>query len=201
MVEWSGSKYKHLLVTRDGKTPKDPFNWFGDPDDYDAWYDVVDEIGEDVFDRWNRMLHVEDELASKPLDPKGPQGVYPHRDLILELLLNFKKDWDDIPHVVMEPFDVDWEHPLGNLTWEPGIRNSIAVAERGTQLMEGLDEAVEYYGRSPLPAPVAPAEGADKLKKEQEEKKEPGIGSALLAIGGVVGGWFVWKRWPRKKKG
>ena len=63
-----GDTYAHLLVTEDGKTADDPWDWHAGPGDYDEWYDVAHGIRREVFRRWNWILTIEDKL-SKLDDP------------------------------------------------------------------------------------------------------------------------------------
>ena len=53
-----GKDYAHMLVTEDGKTPDDPWDWFAGPLDYDAWYDVAHRVGREVFRQWSWLLSV-----------------------------------------------------------------------------------------------------------------------------------------------
>jgi hypothetical protein len=192
-----GHRFRKLLVTRDGNTPEKPWGWgFAGPDNYDEWYDVVHRVGEAVFLRWNYLLDVEKNLAGKPVDPEGPQGPFPGRDQVLFLLLDFAKRLEDVPHVVLEPFDVSWGKPFGNLTYQQSVREEVDLAEAGICLLERLDDAVQYYEQPPLPSPHEPAEGMEELEGDDDadDDASPGIGSAFVTVLGVVGGWLLWKK-------
>lgn len=175
-----GEAYAYLLVTEDGKTPDDPWDWHAGPGDYDAWYDVAHVVGREVFRRWSWLLSIEDKLAK--LDDPPVDGPYPERDELLMLLQAFAAKLEGLPHVLLDPIKVlEW-------SWEPGIKQAIAVARDGTCVLERLDAATAYYKRPPLPqshqrrTPEADARGWGAV-----------VVTGVLAVGGVL--W--WRRHNR----
>src|SRR5690606_38342838 len=111
--------------TEDGKTPADPYTWPPTVFDYDEWHDVAhDKVGREVYQRWDWLLAIENELAKMEVPPVP--GPYPERDQLLFLLQNFADRLEGVQHVLLDSLDLD------GITWEPSIREAIATAEDGT---------------------------------------------------------------------
>ena len=172
-----GDTYAYLLVTEDGKTPDDPWDWYAGPSDYDQWYDVAHVVGREVFRRWNWLLSIEDKLSK--LDAPPVDEPYPERDELLTLLQAFATKLEALPHALLEPLeDLDW-------SWEPGIKKAIQVARDGTCVLERLDAATAYYKRPPLP---------DSHPKRKPEAAGRGWGAVLVTGVLAVGGVLWWRR-------
>lgn len=186
-----GSKYAHLLVTANGKTPDDPWDWYAGPTDYDDWYDVVHVVDREVFRRWNWLLAIEDKLSK--LDDPPVEGPYPQRDQLLYLLQDFATKRDDIKHVVLEPLELTW-------TWEPGIRKCIATARDGTCVLEMLDAATTYYQRPPLPESAPKRRPGTGTTGGAGEEPSGGLGGVLMTGALAVGGVLLWQRHKRKER-
>ena len=187
-----GSSYAKLLVTEDGKTPDDPWDWFAGPLDYDAWYDVAHAIGREVFRRWNWVLSIEDKLSK--LDNPQPSEVYPERDQLLYLLTEFSKALDELGHVLVDPI----LHP--EWTWEPAIRRAIAAARDGACVLEQLDAATEYYDRPPLPQAQPPRKPGTGKTDPDDDKSGGGLGGVLMTGALVIGGVLLWRRHKHKER-
>lgn len=187
-----GNDYTHMLVTEDGKTPGDPWDWFAGPLDYDAWYDVAHVVGREVFRRWNWLLSIEDKL-SKLKDPE-PGDVYPERDQLLYLLGEFATVLDDLGHVLMDPFT----HP--EWTWEPAIRRAIAAAQDGLCVLEKIDEATEHYQQPPLPQAQPSRKPGTGKPDTGDDKSGGGVGGVLMTGALAVGGLLLWRRHKHKEQ-
>ncbi len=186
-----GNKYAHLLVTEDGMTPDDPWEWFAGPMDYDEWYDVSHRVAREVYRRWNWMLAIEDKLSK--LDDPQPSEVYPERDLLLEQLLAFQASLEQLGHVAIEPV----KHP--DWTWEPSIRRAIAAGRDGTCLIEELDKATIYYQRPPLPESQPPRQPKTGKTTGSDNEPQGGLGPVLVT-GALAAGGFWWWRHNKKKQ-
>ncbi|MCX4244216.1 hypothetical protein [Paraliomyxa miuraensis] len=186
-----GSSYAHLLVTEDGKTPADPWTWPPTIFDYDEWYDVAHAVAREVFTRWNWLLAIENDLAT--MDEPPVPGPYPERDQLLFLLQDFAQKLDEVKHP-LNPFDFD------GLSWEPSIREAIAVAEDGTCVLEMLDAAAAYYQRPPLPEshPEREPDSGDG-PGDDDDQAGGGLGGVLMTGALAVGGVLLWRRHKRRK--
>ena len=184
-----GKDYAHMLVTEDGKTPDDPWDWFAGPLDYDAWYDVAHAVGREVFRRWNWVLSIEDKLSK--LDDPHPSEPYPERDQLLYLLGEFSKALDELGHVLVEPIaNPEW-------TWEPAIRRAVAAAREGTCVLEQLDAATTYYQRPPLPQ-AQPSRKPGSGKNDDGGEASGGLGAVLMTGALALGGVLLWRRHKQK---
>ena len=186
-----GASYAHMLVTVNGKTPDDPWDWFAGPLDYDEWYDVAHAVGREVFRRWNWVLSIEDKLSK--LDDPTPSEPFPERDQLLYLLGEFSKSLDDLGHVLVEPIT----HP--EWTWEPAIGRAIAAGREGTCVLKMLDAATEYYERPPLPQ-AQPSRKPGTGKTNTEDKTGGGLGGVLVTGALAIGGVLLWRRHKQKEQ-
>lgn len=187
-----GSKYVHLLVTEDGKTPDDPWTWFAGPIDYDEWYDVAYSVRREVFRRWNWILNIEDKLSK--LDDPQPAEVYPERDQLLFLLEDFQTKLEQLGHVMIEPVkNPEW-------TWEPAIRRAISTARDGTCVLEKLDEAANYYQRPPLPKSDPGRKSGSGKTRGGDESEGGGLGGVLITGLLATGGVLLWQRHKSKER-
>ena len=177
-----GNAYAHLLVTEDGKTPDDPWDWRAGPGDYDEWYDVAHLVGREVFRRWNWLLSIEDKLAK--LDDPPVDGPYPERDALLASVQAFANKLEGLPHVLLDPSAVF------ELSWEPGIKNAIAVGREGTCVLEQLDAAAACYERPPLP---------DSRTKRKPDAPERRWGAVVMTGALAIGGALWWRRHARRR--
>ncbi|MCX4239171.1 hypothetical protein [Paraliomyxa miuraensis] len=185
-----GSSYAHLLVTEDGKTPADPWTWPPTIFDYDEWYDVTHAVAREVFQRWQWLLAIENDL-SRMEEPPVP-GPYPERDQLLFLLQDFAGKLDGVGHP-LNPFDID------GMSWEPSIREAIAVAEDGTCLLERLDAAAAYYQRPPLPEVHSPPEPDSDDAGSGDDQAGGGLGGVLMTGALAMGAALLWRRHKQRK--
>lgn len=187
-----GERYKHLIVTKGGQTPADPWEWYAGPLDYDAWYDVAKEIAREVFRRWHWLLSIEEKLK-KAEDPQ-PSTPYPKRDQLTFMLREYNDKLDGLSHVLVDLVDVtEW-------TWQPAIGRAIAVARDGTCVLEMLDEATAYYERPPAPTTNPGRRPGSGTPNDEEPASTSGGWGSVLVTGGLIVGAIALVRHKRKQK-
>lgn len=187
-----GSSYTHLLVTKDGKTPADPWTWPPTVFDYDEWHDVAHVVAREVFLRWDWLLAIEGDLAK--MDEPPVPGPYPERDQLLFLLQSFADRLEGVQHVLLESLDAN------GISWEPSIREAIATAEDGTCVLEMLDAAATYYQRPPLPERHPEREpGSGDVGSGGGDEADGGLGGILMTGALAVGAVLLWRRHVGRK--
>jgi hypothetical protein len=174
-----GDAYRYLLVTEDGKTPLDPWDWYPGPLDYDEWRDVARKIDREVFRQWHWLLAVEDKIRSLPSPPVD--APYPERDRLRQMLADFAAKVAALSHPAVELVTP------GSFTWEPDVRQAIEAGEAGTCVLEELDAAVAYYKHTPLLS-AHPKKGPPKKPSWLKQ----------IAVVGVLGGGLYW--WRKRKR-
>lgn len=168
-----GDKYKHLLVTPGGLTPENPCGMLCSGFDYEDWHSVVaDRIVKQTTLHWAAAERAA--LAAGAV--QIPINLQEERAA-------FAQSFDDQPKYW---WSIDWSRPLEN--YKSAINQLVSVGQRGTCLLEQIDNyIVELGGKPPIvPAvPPAPTSIWDTITT---------IAIVTVVVGGAsVGGYYLYK--------